>query len=107
MKRWGPLYTMYGFMEAEHEVQCTIKREELTAFLCFLRKVCGHMKVRVDNKGIIDGSRKGEKECIKPIAGDADLWIKNWEEFHELLKKRHLSGSGTCEGTVRRKKKKR
>ena len=29
----------------------------------------------MDNKGVIDGLRKGEKECIKPRAGDADLWI--------------------------------
>ena len=53
----------------------------------------------MDNKGIIDGLRKGEKECIKPRAGDADLWIKNCEEIYELVEKRHLSGSGTCEGT--------
>ena len=26
------------------------------------------------NKGIIDGLGKGEKECIKPRAGDAHLW---------------------------------
>ena len=37
----------------------------------------------MDNKGIIDGLRKGEKkECIKPRAGDADLWVKIWEELH-------------------------
>ena len=30
----------------------------------------------------IDGLRKGEKECIEPGAGDADLWIQNWEELH-------------------------
>ena len=41
----------------------------------------------VDNKGIIDGLRKGEKECIKPRAGDADLWIKHWEELHELVER--------------------
>ena len=33
----------------------------------------------MDHKGIIDGSRRGEKECIKPGAGDADLWIKIWD----------------------------
>ena len=38
----------------------------------------------VDNKGIIDGLRKGENKCIKPRAGDADLWIEIWEELHEL-----------------------
>ena len=41
----------------------------------------------MDNKGIIDGLRKGEKECIKPRTGDADLWIKNGEELHELVKR--------------------
>ena len=51
----GPLHVMYGSMEAEYEVQRTIKRAELTAFLCFLRKVCGPIKVHEDNKGIIDG----------------------------------------------------
>ena len=40
--------------------------------------------MHVDNKGIIDGLRKRERECIKPKAGDADLWIKIWEELHLL-----------------------
>ena len=66
-----PLHGMYGSMEAEHEVQRTIKRAELTAFLY--------------NKGKIDGLRKGEKECIEPRAGDADLWMNIWEELHELV----------------------
>ena len=70
---------MYGSIESEFEVQRTIKRAELTAFLSFLRKVSGPIKLLVDNKGI------GEKECIKPRAGDADLWFKVWEELHELV----------------------
>ena len=69
----GPLHGMYGSMEAAYEVQRTIKRAALTAFWCLLRKVRGPIKVHVDNKGIIDGLRKGEKECIQPRAGDADL----------------------------------
>ena len=72
----GPLHGMYGSMEAEYEVQRTIKGAELTAFLCFLRKVSGPIKVHVNNNGIFDGLRKGEKECIEPRAGDADLWLK-------------------------------
>ena len=63
----------------------TIKRAELTAFLCLLRKVIGPTKVHVDNKGTIDGLRKGEKECIKPRAVDADLWMKIWEKLHGLV----------------------
>ena len=77
-----PLHGMFGSMEAELEVQRTIKRAELTAFFCHFRKVSD-----VDNKGIIDGLRKGEKECIKPRAVDADLWIKIWEELRELVKR--------------------
>ena len=46
-----PLSGMYGSMEAEYEVQRTIKRAELTAFLCLLKKVIGSIKVHVDNKG--------------------------------------------------------
>ena len=49
----GPLYGMYGSMERELEVQRTIKRAELTAFLCLLKRVIGPITVHVDNKGII------------------------------------------------------
>ena len=82
-----PLHGMYSSREADFEVQRTIKRAEVTAFSCLLRKVIGSIKVHVDNNGIIDGLRKGEKECIKPRAGDADLWLKKWEELHELVKR--------------------
>ena len=71
-------------MEAELEVQRTIKRAELTAFLCLLMKVIGPIKVHVDNKGIIDGRWRGERKCIDPQAGDADLWGEIWEELHSL-----------------------
>ena len=60
----GPLQGMYGSTEAEYEVQRTIKRAKLTAFFCFLRKVCGAIKVHVGNKGIIDGLRIGEKRVV-------------------------------------------
>ena len=59
----GPLHGMYGSMEAEFEVQRTIKR------------------AHVDNKGITDGLWGGERKCIDPKAGDADLWIEIWEEL--------------------------
>ena len=84
------MHGMYGSMEAEYEVQRTIKRAGLTVFLCLLRKVSGPIKVRVNNKGRIDGLRRGETECIKPRAGDAHLWMKIWEEFHELVKRGFL-----------------
>ena len=41
-----PLHGMYGSMEAECEVQRTIKRTELTAFVCLLRKVCGPIQIQ-------------------------------------------------------------
>ena len=55
--------------------QLTIKRAELTAFLCFLRKAIGPALIHIDNKGIIDGLWKGEVTRIGPRAKDADLWI--------------------------------
>ena len=57
-EQMGPLHGMYGSMEAEYEVQRTIKRAEVTAFLRLLRKVCGPIKMHVDNKGMNDGLRK-------------------------------------------------
>ena len=45
-----PLSGICGSMEAECAVQRTIKRAEFTAFLCFLRKVSGPIKVHLDNK---------------------------------------------------------
>ena len=44
-------------MEAEFEVQRTIKRAEL-AFSCLRNRVIGSIKVYVDNKGIISGLRE-------------------------------------------------
>ena len=86
----GLLYGMYGSMEAELGVQRTVKRAELTAFLCLLKKVIGSIKVHVDNKGIIDGLWRGERKCINPKAGDADLWIKISEKLHLLTSKEIL-----------------
>ena len=75
-----PLHGIYGSVEVEFEVQRTIKRAKLTASLCLLKRVIGLMKV--DNKGIIDGLRRRERQCIK--AGDAEKWMKIWEELHHL-----------------------
>ena len=55
----GPLHGMYCSMEAEYEVQRTIKIAELTAFLCLPQKNMWTIKVHVDNKIIIVGLRKG------------------------------------------------
>ena len=74
-------------VEAEFEVHRNIKRAELTAFSCLLNRVIGPMKVYVDIKGIIVGPRRGERECVKPTAGDADLWIKICEELHDLAER--------------------
>ena len=87
MKRWGPCMGCMDQWRQNLGVQRTIKRAELTAFLSLLRKVSGPIKVHVDNKGTIDGLRKGEKECIRPRAGDADLWINIWEALHELVER--------------------
>ena len=46
------LEPMYGTLDAELEVQRTIKRAELTAFQCLLRKATGPTMVHVEHKGI-------------------------------------------------------
>ena len=78
---------MCGSVEAEVEVQRTIKRAELMAFLCFLERVIGPVRIHVDNEGVIDGLRRGESKCLKPRARDADLWIQMWEELHDLTER--------------------
>ena len=93
MKNWDLWHGMYGSMEAELEVQRTIKRAELTAFPCLLKKVIGPTKVCVDNKGIIDGLWRRDRKCSSPKAGDADLWIKIWEERHILVEVEHVKGT--------------
>ena len=40
--------------------------------------------MHVDTKGIFDALWRGERKCIIPEAGDADLSIKIWEELHRL-----------------------
>ena len=51
---------MYGTLDAEFEVQRTIKGTELAAFLCLLMKTVGPTMVHVDSKGITDGLWRGE-----------------------------------------------
>ena len=48
----GPLHGMCGSMEAALAVQRTIKKANLTAFLCHRKKLMGPVKVHVDNEGI-------------------------------------------------------
>ena len=45
-----PLFGRYGAVQAELELQRTIKGAELTAFLCLLRRVNGSTTAHVDNK---------------------------------------------------------
>ena len=59
--------------------------------------------MHVDSKGLLMGYEK-ERECIKPRAGDADLWIIMLKELHGLTE-RHLGGSGTWKGARTKKRK--
>ena len=62
----GPIHEMYGTLDAELEVQRIIKRAELAALLCLLRKAIGPTVVHVDDSGIIDVLWIGEVRCIGP-----------------------------------------
>ena len=70
--------------QVELEAQRSIKRTDLTAFLCLFKKAIGLTMVHVDNKGIIYGLWRGEMRCIGPRAQNADLWILIWEELHRF-----------------------
>ena len=97
-----PTHGMYGTLDAEVEVQRTIKSVELTAFLCLLRKADGPTLVHVDHKRIIEGLWRREMKCIDPRAKDADLWILIREE----LLRAHQEGmllEGTSKRTAQRK----
>ena len=78
----GTMHGMHGTLDAELEVRRTIKRAELTAFLCLLRKAIGPTMVHVDKKGINDGLWKGRNEMYwseskkTPICGSQ--FGKNW-----------------------------
>ena len=65
-KEMGPLRGKFGMLDAELEVQRTIKRDESTAFSSL-------------PGGILDPAKKRMK-CSGPQAKDADLWILMWEE---------------------------
>ena len=80
----GPIHGMNGTMDSELDVRRTIKRTELTTFLCLLRKVICSTKVHVDNKRIFDDLWRDKMKCIGPKAGDADLWINIWKELYYL-----------------------
>ena len=69
-----PLHGMYGSMEAEFEVQRTIKRAEVTAFLCLLKKLIGPIKVHVDNEGTFDGLWRGERTCMRKEMHRSKSW---------------------------------
>ena len=70
-----PLHGMNGTLDSELEVQRTIKRAQLTAFLCLFRRIIGLTTVHIDNRGITHGLWIGEMKSIGPQAKDADLWI--------------------------------
>ena len=54
-EKMGPTHGMYRTLDAELEIQRTIKRAELPVFLCLRRKIAGRAVAHVDNKGIIGG----------------------------------------------------
>ena len=48
----GPMHGIYGTLDAELELQRTIKRAELTAFLRLTREAIGPTVVHVDTRGM-------------------------------------------------------
>ena len=74
-----PMHGMCGTVDAELEVQRTIKRAGLTAILCHLRKAIGPVVCMLITKG----SLMGCGECIGPETKGA-WWIMILEELHRV-----------------------
>ena len=71
--KMGSTHGMYGTWSANLEVERTIKKAELTAFLCLLTRIVGPTTAHVGNKRIIDG--KIEKD------GEMRSWESTiWQE---------------------------
>ena len=83
-RRRGQCVGCTALLDAELEVQRTIKRARLMDVLCFLRKAVGPTMVHVDNQGIPDGLWRGETKHIVPEAKNADLWILIWEGMRRI-----------------------
>ena len=87
-------------MDAELEVQRTIQKAVLTAFLCLLKKIRGPHKVHVDNNEKTDPLWRGERKCIDPKAGDVDLWFENVGTIAPPNLKRNCVGSRACQSAA-------
>ena len=88
-KMW-PRRGMYSTLDADLEVQRTIMRAGLTAFLSPLKDGRSHLGACGQHRGIIDGLRIGEVKCIGLKAKDADVWILIWRRCTESIKKEHF-----------------
>ena len=58
----------------------TMKRAELTVFLCLFRGIIGPTTAHAELVGFWRGAMK----CMDPNAKDVDLWILIWEEVHRV-----------------------
>ena len=81
-----PMHGMHGTLDVELEVQRTINRAEMTAFLCLLKKDIGTTKVHVDNNGRDNPLawirvRRCKKYRIKKV--ERRLLGKNFSFFEE------------------------
>ena len=66
-KEEEPWYATYGTMFATLEVQRTIKRAELCASAIALASLIGPSTILTDEKGILDGSWRGEEKLNNTI----------------------------------------
>ena len=92
----GPLRGMYGQVEAECEVQRTIKRPKLTAFLFLLNRVMCPTKCTLITKELL--MDYGEREH-QAKSGRCRFVDQNLGRTALSGRKGHFGGSGTCKGT--------
>ena len=91
-RRWGQrMHGMHGTLDAELEVR-RIKRAELMALLCLLRRIIGPTTAHVDNKGIIDGLWRGEFEVQWPKSKGRRLVDLGVKRIAQSSSRRHTGG---------------
>ena len=101
----GSTHGMYGTWSANLEVERTIKKAELTAFLCLLTRIVGPTTAHVGNKRIIDGLRRGEMKCIDPTAKNVDVWILIGIRGAQSSSRKKTTGGRACRGASHKEQK--
>ena len=89
-EKMRPMHGMYGTLDAKLEMQRTVKRAELTAFLCLSGEVIGPTMVHCDNTGIVGWAVEGRNEVHWPKSEGRRLVDLDLERIAQSTPRRHI-----------------